>query len=177
MLEHKILRMKSNIDRKREDKKEFLAQQQRERQERERRREEASSQRESSQRESSAKKPATQAQPALRGLVTQVPQQKDLKYFDSNPYSPRSSVYYVSEVAKAYKEERSIAREHLISSMQLLRTMEASRRNAPEVRPLSLAKHPNYKGISALTQTRRRSCSTWTRRSSTATRTSVCPTT
>ena len=39
----------------------------------------------------------TQVQPAsLKGLVTQVPQQKDLKYFDFNPYSPRSNIYYVS---------------------------------------------------------------------------------
>jgi hypothetical protein len=35
---------------------------------------------------------------ALKGLVTQVSQHKDLRHLDFNPYS-----YYVSEIVKAYK--------------------------------------------------------------------------
>lgn len=33
---------------------------------------------------------------SLKGLVTQVPEYTDLHTFNSNPYSPRHNVYYVS---------------------------------------------------------------------------------
>lgn len=39
-------------------------------------------------------------------------------------------MYYVSEITRAYKEEKSIAREHLLTSMQLLKIMEASKKAA-----------------------------------------------
>jgi hypothetical protein len=46
--------------------------------------------------EKPAKKNNTNGSSALKGLVTQVPQHKDLRYFDFNPYSPRNNIYYVS---------------------------------------------------------------------------------
>lgn len=86
---------------------------------------------------------------ALKGIVTQVPKQnKELHSFDHNPYSPRHNMYYVSEIVKAYKEEKSLAREHLLTSMQLLRIMEGVKRNSlsENVKMLSLDQKPVYKG-------------------------------
>jgi hypothetical protein len=59
--------------------------------------------------------------------VTQVPHHKELKSFDFNPYSPRHNTYYVSEIVRAYKEENSLAREHLINSMHLLKMLGRAR--------------------------------------------------
>lgn len=47
---------------------------------------------------------------SLKGLVTQVPEYSDLHTFNSNPYSPRHNVYYVSELVRAYQDSRSLAR-------------------------------------------------------------------
>ena len=60
----------------------------------------------------------------LNNLVTQVPQHKELQTFNFNPYSPRHNIYYVSEIARAYKEAKSLAREHILSSMRILRVLE-----------------------------------------------------
>lgn len=67
----------------------------------------------------------------LKGIVTQMPKQnRDLHSFDHNPYSPRHNMYYVSEITRAYKEEKSIAREHLLTSIQLLKIMDNGIRQA-----------------------------------------------
>lgn len=102
----------------------------------------------------------------LKGLVTQVPQHKELRYFDFNPYSPRSNTYYVSEVLKAYKEEKSQVREHLLSSMHLLKTLESSKRPTMfdiAAKNVNLVKSPLYRGTAFYTQIRRPWCSTSTK--------------
>lgn len=60
-------------------------------------------------------------------MVSQVNYKKNLKPFAFDPYSPRHNTYYVSEVVRAYKEENSIAREHLVNSIQLLKMLGRSR--------------------------------------------------
>lgn len=57
----------------------------------------------------------------MKQFITQVPQHKDLHTFAHNPYSPRHSTYYVSEILRAYREEKSLAREHLLTSIEYLR--------------------------------------------------------
>jgi hypothetical protein len=52
----------------------------------------------------------------LKDLVTQLPQSRG-HYLPYNPYSPRSNVYYVSEVIKAYQDETSLVREHINNSI------------------------------------------------------------
>jgi hypothetical protein len=66
---------------------------------------------------------------ALKGIVTQVPKQnKELHSLAFNPYSPRHNLYYVSEVTRAYKDEKSLVREHLLTSIHILNIMESIRR-------------------------------------------------
>lgn len=57
---------------------------------------------------------------ALDDLVTKVPERKELHSFDKNPYSPRHNIYYVSEIVRAYEDPKSIAREHLHTSLQIM---------------------------------------------------------
>jgi hypothetical protein len=64
---------------------------------------------------------------SLKGLVIQVPENEGVREAVLNPYSPRSPTYYVSEVAKSYREPRSAAREHLTQSLQILKTLENSK--------------------------------------------------
>ena len=49
-------------------------------------------------------------QNGLKDLVTKVPEQAKFHTFNSNPYSPRHNIYYVSEVVRAYKDQQSLAR-------------------------------------------------------------------
>jgi hypothetical protein len=69
---------------------------------------------------------------SLKGLVTQVPEQAELRTFNSNPYSPRHNVYYVSELIRAYQDEKSLAREHLVTSLNVLKLLERSRKCSEE---------------------------------------------
>jgi hypothetical protein len=46
----------------------------------------------------------------LNVLITKMPELQDMRTFETNPYSPRNSIYYVSELVKAYKDELSLAR-------------------------------------------------------------------
>ena len=83
---------------------------------------------------------------------------KELHNFDYNPYSPRHNMYYVSEITRAYKEDKSLAREHLLTSMQLLKIMNGSKRMSAEemsAKVLNLPKKSYYKGKYLVTQTRR----------------------
>ncbi len=61
---------------------------------------------------------------ALKQIVSQVSCNKNLKIFAFNPYSPRNHTYYVSEVVRGYKEESSLARDHLITSFQQLKALK-----------------------------------------------------
>lgn len=69
---------------------------------------------------------------SLKGLVTQVPEHAELKTFNSNPYSPRHNVYYVSELIRAYMDEKSLAREHLNTSLSILKMLEKSKKLTDE---------------------------------------------
>lgn len=57
----------------------------------------------------------------------QVPENTNLKSPSFNPYSPRHSNYYISEIIKNYKDPKSNAREHLTTSLQILKAMENSK--------------------------------------------------
>lgn len=52
-----------------------------------------------------------------------MPEKTDYHIFNSNPYSPRHNTYYVSELVRAYLDERSLAREHLTSSLNILKIL------------------------------------------------------
>ena len=83
---------------------------------------------------------------SLKGLVTQVPEQAELRTFNSNPYSPRHNLYYVSELIRAYQDEKSLAREHLVTSLNVLKLLERSKRcSEEESRKLRLS-FPRRKG-------------------------------
>ena len=43
--------------------------------------------------------------------------------FSSDPYSAADSHYYVSEVLKGYKDSKSVVKEHLTTSLQILKSM------------------------------------------------------
>jgi hypothetical protein len=47
---------------------------------------------------------------SLGGLVMQVPENQEVVMPQTNPYSPRNSHYYLSEVVKNYKINKSLAR-------------------------------------------------------------------
>ena len=51
----------------------------------------------------------------------------DVRYDSTSPYSTRNNTYYVSEIIKNYKDRRSAAREHIISSLQILKALENSK--------------------------------------------------
>lgn len=59
--------------------------------------------------------------------MIQVPENGELHLPAFNPYSPRSQTYYVSEVIKNYKDLKSTVREHLATSIQILKTLENSK--------------------------------------------------
>lgn len=46
----------------------------------------------------------------LDAIVTSVPEPKEMHAFEKDPYSPRHNIYYVSEIVRAYKDHRSLAR-------------------------------------------------------------------
>ena len=103
VIENKISDMKKNLQKKKEEK---LRQQ------------------ESKQK---AEKENEVSKKGLKDLVTKVPDHSDLHTFQANPYSPRHNVYYVSELVRAYKDEQSLAREHLLTSLNILRVLEKSK--------------------------------------------------
>lgn len=62
--------------------------------------------------------------PAVRisSLVQSVPKPKDSHGFETNPYSPRKhNIYYVSEIIRAISDKNSLAREHLVGSMKIIK--------------------------------------------------------
>ena len=58
--------------------------------------------------------------------MTQVPEHKELHSFEKNPYSPKHHIYYISEVIKSYKDDKSLAREHLLTSLHIFKILEKS---------------------------------------------------
>jgi hypothetical protein len=64
---------------------------------------------------------------ALQELVTQMPQHEELNTFNINPYSPRHNTYYVSELVRAYQDVRSLAREHLTTSLTIIKILQNSK--------------------------------------------------
>ena len=46
----------------------------------------------------------------LTEIVTSVPEHKELHTFERDPYSPKHNIYYVSEIVRAYKDVKSLAR-------------------------------------------------------------------
>ena len=46
----------------------------------------------------------------LTEIVTSVPEHKELHTFERDPYSPKHDIYYVSEIVRAYKDVKSLAR-------------------------------------------------------------------
>lgn len=82
--------------------------------------------------------------------MSQIPEPKAVHHLTENPYSPRSNVYYVSEVAKTYKDDNSLAKVHIVQSLQILRTLENTRMPSMEEverRMLSLEQKKEHKGI------------------------------
>lgn len=151
-IENKITDMKKNLQKKKEEKQRMLE----------------------------SKKDKEVEKFGLKGLVTQMPEQGELHTFNSNPYSPRHNTYYVSELTRAYLDERSLAREHLVTSLNILKMLEKSKRMGEEElrkAKLRLPRRKGCEGTSPPTQTARPSSSTSTRRSSTATTRSTRPTT
>jgi hypothetical protein len=64
---------------------------------------------------------------SLKKFVTQVNEGKDYLAPSFNPYSPRNNIYYVSEILKFHKDDRSLAREHIAMSAQYIRAFESRR--------------------------------------------------
>lgn len=59
----------------------------------------------------------------MQQVVSQVNCNKQLKSFSFNPYSQSNNIYYVSEILKAYKHENTLARDHLINSLNQLKVL------------------------------------------------------
>jgi hypothetical protein len=101
-----------------------------------------------------------------------VPEHKELHSFEKNPYSPKHNIYYISEIIKSYKDDKSLGREHLLTSLHIFKVLETSRFATEEEmrqRQVKLPRRPGYEGTNATIQTRNQWCSTSTRLSFTAT--------
>ena len=97
----------------------------------------------------------------------QIPEPKVVHQLTENPYSPRSNLYYVSEVAKTYKDDNSLAKVHIVQSLQIMRTLENTRMPSSgevERKMLNLVRKKEHLSNFAIIQTRRHCYSTWTRR-------------
>lgn len=100
--------MKRHVQKKREEKQQLLEARKRREQQRE----------EERRRQEEASKKVN-----LKEFITQVPEHKELHTFDKDPYSPRHNIYYISEIIKSYKDEKSLAREHLLTSLHILKIL------------------------------------------------------
>lgn len=59
----------------------------------------------------------------FKTFVSQVTACPTASAFASNAYSSATSTYYISEVVRSYKVAKSAAREHLISSVNILKAL------------------------------------------------------
>lgn len=138
--------MKNNMERKREEKKKYFEKEAKEKERMEK------------ERENKNKTVKENKKDPLKEVVSQVSYKKNLKPMAFDPYSPRHNTYYVSEIVRAYKEENSLAREHLVSSMQLLKMLGRSRIPSKEElisRSVKLPRKPIHQGTDLSTQTRK----------------------
>jgi hypothetical protein len=162
--------MKRHVQKKREEKQVLLeAKRKREKQREEERR--ASEERE----ERSGGKKLD-----LKQFVTQVPEHKELHTVEKNPYSPKHNVYYISEIIKTYKDEKSLGREHLLTSLHIFKILENSRFATDEEmrgRQVVLPRREGFEGSQLFMQERNLSSSILTRPLFTATTRSPHPTT
>lgn len=60
-------------------------------------------------------------------MVTSFPEHKELHTFEKDPYSPKHNIYYISEIVKSYKDDKSLGREHLLTSLHIFKILENSR--------------------------------------------------
>jgi hypothetical protein len=70
-----------------------------------------------------------------------------------NPYSPRHNIYYISEIIKFYKDDRSLAREHITMSAQYLKIFDTRRIPSEEeamARAVKLPRKSYSSGISII---------------------------
>lgn len=56
-----------------------------------------------------------------------MPEHSELHTFENNPYSPKHSIYYISEIVKSYRDDKSLAREHLLTSLHIFKILENSK--------------------------------------------------
>jgi hypothetical protein len=63
----------------------------------------------------------------LKQFVSSMPEHAELHTFEKNPYSPKHNIYYISEIIKSYRDDKSLAREHLLTSLHIFRTLENSK--------------------------------------------------
>ena len=59
----------------------------------------------------------------FKTFVSQVTEHPSASAYVSNAYASAGSTYYLSEVLKSYKVAKSAAREHLISSVNILKAL------------------------------------------------------
>lgn len=147
-LESKISDMKINLQRKKEEK---IKKKQKEEEERKRKQAEKG--------ENRRKDSVVQEEKVgLKGFVTQVPERQQLHTFQKDPYSPRHNIFYVSEIVRAYKDEQSIAREHIQTSLQIMAYFEKCEKPSDEQishKKLKLPRRKGYEGTFVVMQTRR----------------------
>lgn len=106
--------MKKHVQKKREEKQLLLeAKRQRQKQREEERR--------------ASEESEDQPKASLKQFVSSVPEHAELHTFDKNPYSPKHNIYYISEIIKSYRDEKSLAREHLLTSLHIFKVLENSK--------------------------------------------------
>jgi hypothetical protein len=82
--------------------------------------------------------------------VTSVPEHKELHTFEKNPYSPKHNIYYTSEIVKSYKDDKSLGREHLLTSLHIFKILDNSRfatDDEMKERRVTLPRRPGFEGI------------------------------
>lgn len=118
--------MSNNIDKKREEKWQFLENERKERIARFERNDVRETLRKSKDVRGEEEGKGVES---LRSFVTQVTEGENYQPCNTNPYSPRHNLYYISEIIKYYKNDRSLAREHITMSAQYLKIFDT--RKAP----------------------------------------------
>ncbi len=89
-----------------------------------------------------------------------MPEHKELHTFENNPYSPRHNIYYISEIIKSYKDDKSLGREHLLTSLHILKILENSQFASDEEmrqRQVHLPRREGFEGKLVSTQDARQS--------------------
>lgn len=85
----------------------------------------------------------------LTEIVTSVPEHKELHAFERDPYSPKHNIYYVSEIVRAYKDVKSLAREHLQTTLQIMayfQKIEKPNEEKINAKKVNLQRRKGYEG-------------------------------